>query len=90
MTHDNPYDAAEDAWRDEDLRQALADQADEEYNERRMLGEVEASFGVIAKRMLSDDVETLYKLEAIPHHYESPTMNRKLAAAKQWLAEHSR
>jgi len=25
----------------------------------------------------------------VENHYESPTMNRKLAAAKQWLAEHS-
>jgi hypothetical protein len=41
VIHDNPYDAADEAWRDEDLRQALADQADEEYNDRRQLGQAD-------------------------------------------------
>ena len=90
MIHDNPYDQAEADGAAEDLRQARADQADDDFNERRLLGEVEANFGAIAMRVLSDDAAPIYKLSPIPHHYESPTMTRKLAAAKQWLAEHSR
>ncbi len=38
MTHDNPYDAAEEAWRDEDRRQAVQDGAEEAENDRRQLG----------------------------------------------------
>lgn len=38
MIHDNPYDQREQEARDEDRRQALADQADEAFNERRLLG----------------------------------------------------
>lgn len=38
MTHDNPYDQLEADWRDEDLRQRRADEADEAFNEARQLG----------------------------------------------------
>ena len=41
MTHDNPYDQREADWRDEDLRQRRADEAEEAENERRQLGPVD-------------------------------------------------
>jgi len=44
MIHGNPYDQAEADGAAEDLRQARADQADEDFNERRQLGPLHWNF----------------------------------------------
>lgn len=41
MTHDDPYSQRESDAADEDLRQRLAEEADEAFNERRQLGPVD-------------------------------------------------
>lgn len=69
MIHDNPYDQAEADGAAEDLRQARADQADEDFNERRQLGKLDALFLAVTGK----DLDTL-----VDEYFESDSYRRFL------------
>lgn len=82
MIHDNPYDQAEADGAAEDRRQARADQADEDLNERRQLAKLDRLFlAVTGKSIYSliDDCisHATYCRDLVPNHSGSAYQRRQ-------------